>query len=409
MAIANLIARLGLDSKEFLAAIEKTKAAVGGFRTTMSNTSTSMRNLFDVVLKPIAVVTAAVMALRKVLSGLNEIMSMTSNNMQAIRVGNTEAGVKTLADEVERAREAFQQLNEDQDAVVASEEKRIKAAEDLADAESKLKRAIDLRNDAESGGQGAEEINRLYDMADAARKAENNIERLEKQQDAKRKEAADKSTRSMEAKEQAKDAEEAHAKASKQAIAASKRAAGLYNQGTAKKLASFVYGTITQEDPWKEQAEYERDEANRANAAAEKFLAQKKSLADEAKRLERESLQATADIGNLEKQIESEKNAYRARQLEERAKIEAQGFADRNAAEQRAAERIGAISGRGLDVGSMARVGGFLGGERPGLAVADKQLQISKEMLDLAKATRIEQTKQTELLARLTGTPMTGP
>jgi hypothetical protein len=188
-----------------------------------------------------------------------------------------------------------------------------------------------------------------------------------------------------------------------------------------------TYATITQEDPWLDPSTKSREEAEKAQAAAEKLLAQKISLDDEAKRLEREGLQALADVGNLQKQIDAAQNLERARHLEERAKIEAQGFADRleiyrrnkeleereaeekSAAAKRTAERIGAISGRGLDVGSMARVGGFLGGERPGLAVADKQLRISMEMLDIAKASRIEQTKQTGYLERLTGTPMIGP
>jgi hypothetical protein len=385
-----------------------------------------MRNLFDVALKPIAVVTAAVMALRRVLSGLNEIMSMSADNMQAIRVGNMETGVKTLTYEVERARAAYQQLTEEQEFVAASEEKRVKAAEALADAEKKLERAIALRKNALSGGQDAEEINRLYDMADAATKAERKIADLKKQQKAKGVEAQNKSARSREAKDQAKDVEEKHAKVLNEAIAAGKLAAFYYDQDTARKAAAVTYGTITQEDPWLDPSTKSREEAEKARAAAEKLLAQKISLDEEARRLERESLQALADVGNLEKQINAERNIERARRLEERAKIEEKWFAnlrklyrrarelekqkaeEKSAEEQRTAERIGAISGSGLDVGSMARVGGFLGGERPGLAVADKQLRISMEMLEIAQETRREQQKQTGLFERLTGGPITG-
>jgi hypothetical protein len=71
--------------------------------------------------------------------------------------------------------------------------------------------------------------------------------------------------------------------------------------------------------------------------------------------------------------------------------------------DRRNAERIKSIRGRGLDADSMARVGGFLGGERPGLAVADKQLQVAKEQLDLAKETHKEQRTATGYLQRLVG------
>jgi hypothetical protein len=82
---------------------------------------------------------------------------------------------------------------------------------------------------------------------------------------------------------------------------------------------------------------------------------------------------------------------------------------DKIETERRNTERLSRIRGRGLDADSMARVGGFLGGERPGLAVADKQLQVAKEQLDLAKETHKEQRTATSYLQRLVGGNMVDP
>jgi hypothetical protein len=63
---------------------------------------------------------------------------------------------------------------------------------------------------------------------------------------------------------------------------------------------------------------------------------------------------------------------------------------DVTAAEKNLAEAtknaLRSASGRGVSADSMAKIGGFMGGERPGLAIADKQLRVQEEIRDAVKA-----------------------
>jgi hypothetical protein len=401
------MARLGLDSKEFQAGIATAKGSVGGFQKTIESSTNSMRKIFDVALKPIAVVTAAVIMLRKAFDVLDEFVNRAADNLRAIATGNTIAVVDSLRVSVDLLRESYKRLGSEQALMAKRDLDAIATKSDLEKAQLRLQRAQALAAVPAGDTARADIINRDFEAKEKELELAQKIATMERQAESKRQGATQKSGRAFDIEAQIKDAENAEARARKNAEFMRQQAADLYNQGTARQKANAITGAILlQEDQYAKQYQKRTQAAEKADAAAKQALEVSKRLRDERAQLERESLAEMEEARNIEKRIETERTTEQAKQLEQRNKDAINAAAkladnERAAAEirmgakeaerekaDRDADRLGRIRGRGIEADSMARVGGFLGGERPQLAVADKQLQVAKEQLVIEKENR---------------------
>ena len=463
--MANLIAKLGLDSAEFKAGLNSAKAATGGFQGTIKSATNGLRNMFDAVLKPVAVVTAAVLALRKAFEFVNEIAAQAGNNLREIKTGNIQAGVETLENEINKLSNSFKRLEADQNAAAKSMDKGAESANKMAKAQQEIARAMELVADVRNtGGKNAEEINRRYDVGETQGATAQDVVKLNNAAKAAEAEYERKRNRSKEAAQQSREAAKKEAQALTEADRLRKQAVAIINKEPteaekkkrleepaigltwkdkeakrkreAKEFDKTVFGGIKAAITGGSEEQKRIDDlskaADAADAVSKKHHEQAKRLDEESINLQREymealqqkqdaeaqaaairvSLEAKTIAGvialndkALEKRREAAKEDWEMRLdvYQKNKELEEREASDKQAAEQRKAERIGAIRGRGLDADSMARVGGFLGGERPGLAVADKQLQVAKEQLDLAKETHKEQRAATGYLQRLVG------
>ena len=417
--MANLIAKLGLDSREFKAGIAQAQGATGGFQGTIKTAANGLRNMFDVALKPIAVVMAAIMVLRKAVDALGEVMFTAADNMRAIKVGNVSASIETLKGQVSALSDEYKRLSEEQNIVATGMEKRAKVAEDLANAEMKLARAVALTETNPGDTQRRSGIERDFDAKEKELEIANKIAKLEREVESKRESAGIKAGRSMDLTDQIKDAQNASAKAQAEADRLTEEALN-FGKGGLKMVAGVILNTLQSDLPEKEP-EKRKKAANEALQAAKQAREVERGLREEQRKAEQGSLVDMAAVAEAEKRIGIERLNEQARIMTERdklaseaaQKLKAQTETERQIREQgaeelrmkagRDAESLSRIRGRGLDADSMARVGGFLGGERPGLAVADKQLQVAKEQLDIDKQNHAIMKRIEEAVARSSG------
>jgi hypothetical protein len=417
--MANLIAKLGLDSREFKAGLNSAKAATGGFQSTIKTAANGLRNMFDVALKPIAVVMAAIMVLRKAVDALGEIMFTAADNMRAIKVGNVSASIETLKGQVSALSDEYKRLSEEQGIVAAGMEKRAKVAEDLANAETKLARAVALSETSPGDTQRRSGIERDFDEKEKELELANKIARLEREAESKRESAGIKSGRSMDLKDQIKDAQNASAKAQAEADRLTEAALN-FGKGGLKMVAGVVLNTLQSDLPERE-LEKRKKAANEALQAAKQAREVERGLREEQRKAEQGSLVDMAAVAEAENRIGIERLNEQARIMTERdrlaseaaQKLKAQTETERQIREQGAEElrmkaggdreNLSRIQGRGLDADSMARVGGFLGGERPGFAVADKQLQVARERLEITRQNNAIMKRIEEAVARSSG------
>jgi hypothetical protein len=389
--MANLIAKLGLDSREFKAGLNSAKAATGGFQSTIKTATNSMRDMFNVVLAPVAVLTAAVMLARKGFQMLDDVAKAAGDSMRSAVLGDVETSLERIKEKVDDARNAWKELSDQQSIVSSGIEKRAVLAEDLANA-----------GKPDSGSASA-----------------SRIAKLQREADAKLESSALKAQRGFQAKDQAAEVRKEYENAMSQAgkLRAEARTGGVQVESYGPEFGKTLKGIIQQKMPGMEEAQAFNKVADEIEKKGREALRVAKSLESESRQMERESLVDSAAVANAEKRINIERLNEQARyakenfamlvEINERNKeLAAQDEMDKrekSAAASRNADSLRSIRGRGLDADSMARVGGFLGGERPGLAVADKQLQVAKEQLDLAKETHKEQRAATGYLQRLVG------
>jgi len=373
--MANLIAKLGLDSAEFKAGLNSAKAATGGFQSTIKSTTNDLRGMFDTVLKPVAVVTAAVYALHRAMNFVNDIITVTTDKM---RNANAEGLSKSLDAQKESVRalsSEYKDLNDEINGNAESQKNTLKVVEDNAAALLKLRRAQALLADEQkTGGKNRDKIELAFDKekirySESGKKIGIDMEKqtLEDQLEIKKQQAEDLRAQAQEA-QRIKLQSQSEAAALQQEKQNLIDSAGGENE-VAKKLTDAVTGGI-----FKKELDKREQALKKAQESAKQALEIERNLNDEALKLEREYTYGSIALKELRTKAETESVNSIAEQL------------DKNTSRMNA---LNAVKGRGIDVGSMARVGGFLGGERPGLAVADKQLQVAQEMLALQKENKV--------------------
>jgi hypothetical protein len=122
----------------------------------------------------------------------------------------------------------------------------------------------------------------------------------------------------------------------------------------------------------------------------------------------RERLQAIKtfydeDIAAMKKAEADKKAAHEKAKQEQIERIKKSGQESITRAQESGAERLSSIRGVGISPDSMARVGGMLGGERPGLAAMDKQAKIAEAQLEIDKKIHELVEAMNERLAEATG------
>lgn len=390
--MANLIAKLGLDSAEFKAGLNSAKAATGGFQGTIKSATTGMREMFDTVLKPVAVMTAAIFAVQRAFGALNEILTASADNMRAITGGNLEAGVKSQGDAASETARQFRILTDEQSAFAESEGKTLEVVEEQAAAMIKLKRAQALLADEKTGGKNREEINRTFDSEQARYKLSGS--RLKTGIDSADMEYQlnTKKARAEELRKEAHDAEALAGEALREASRLTKEKNEYVNDfmspESAGKRVAVGIGSVFAGDIFQKEIDKREAASKQAVAAAKNAVEKSKALNDEALKLERDYTYGSIALKELRTKAETEAINSIAEQL------------DKNASRLNA---LNAVQGRGVEADSMARVGGFLGGERPGLAVADKQLQVAKETLTIQKENKVLLEQMANYLSRANG------
>ena len=383
--MANLIARLGLDSTAFKADIASAKASVGGFQGTIKSATNSMRNMFDTVLKPIAVVTAAIYAVHRIVGGLNEIMTATADKMRNMNGEEIVSGMENQKEAVSELAREYRNATEEQSAYAASESKTLKAAEASAMATLKLRKSLALLADEKSGGKNRDKIELAFSKEETRLKSGGEQWDLGNQQTNMRAELDAKKQMAEDLRRQAQDADAIRAKALSEAEALREEKRNLeapfagLGEGE-KKAREALIGDVHQKELDKRIAAEKK-----ASDAAKQALEMSRNLNDEALKLEREYTYGSIALKELRGKAEDDLVNATADQL------------DKNASRLSA---LNAVKGQGVNPDSMARIGGFMGGERPGLAVADKQLQVSKEMLTIQKENKVLLQAVADLMAR---------
>jgi hypothetical protein len=201
-----------------------------------------------------------------------------------------------------------------------------------------------------------------------------------------------KKARAEELRQQAKDAEALASKSLREASKLAKENQDYIDSfsgdgGVGKKVATGVMSVFAG-DVYKKELDKREEAQKKANAAAKQAVAMSKSMNDEALKLERDYTYGSIALKELRTKAETAAINSIADQL------------DKNASRLNA---LNAVQGRGAEADSMARVGGFLGGERPGLAVADKQLQVAKETLTIQKENKVLLEQIANATARANG------
>jgi hypothetical protein len=390
--MANLIAKLGLDSKEFKAGLNSAKAATGGFQGTIKGATNGMREMFDVALKPIAVMTAAIFAVQRAVGALNEVLTASADNMRAITGGNLEVGVTSQGEAAKETARQFRILTDEQTAYAESEGKTLKAAEESAKALLKLQKAQALLADEKTGGKNREAITRDFAnqesrMAASVKQYGIGID-VRKTED----ELAAKKSRAEELRKEAQDAEALAGEALREASRLTKETNEYVNdfmspESAGKRVATGV-GSVFAGDIYQKELDKRQAAMKQAQTAAKNAVEKSKAMNDEALKLERDYTYGSIALKELRTKAETEAINSIAEQL------------DKNASRLNA---LNAVQGRGVEADSMARVGGFLGGERPGLAVADKQLQVAKETLTIQKENKVLLEQIANATARANG------
>jgi chromosome segregation ATPase len=373
--MSNLIAKLGLDSKEFKAGLNGAKAATGGFQGTIKSATNDLRGMFDTVLKPVAVVTAAIYALHRAMNFVNDIMTVTADKM---RDANGEGLSKSLDAQKESIRalaSGYKNLNDEINGNAESQAKTLKVVEDSAEASLKLRRAQALLADEQkTGGKNRDKIELAFDK-EKIRYSESGKQigiGMEKQ--SIEEQLASKKSQAEELRAQAQEAQRIKLQSQSEAAALQQEKQNLIDSAggeneIAKKLTDSATGGI-----FKKELDKREQALRKAQESAKQALEIERSMNDEALKLERDYTYGSIALKELRTKAETEAINSIADQL------------DKNASRLNA---LGGIRGQGVETDSMARVGGFLGGERPGLAVADKQLQVAQEMLTLQKENKV--------------------
>jgi hypothetical protein len=201
-----------------------------------------------------------------------------------------------------------------------------------------------------------------------------------------------KKARAEELRKEAQDAEALAGEALREASRLTKEKNEYVNDfmspESAGKRVAVGIGSVFAGDIFQKEIDKREAASKQAVAAAKNAVEKSKALNDEALKLERDYTYGSIALKELRTKAETEAINSIAEQL------------DKNASRLNA---LNAVQGRGVEADSMARVGGFLGGERPGLAVADKQLQVAKETLTIQKENKVLLEQMANYLSRANG------
>jgi hypothetical protein len=287
----------------------------------------------------------------------------------------------------------FRILTEEQTAYAESEGKTLKAAEESAKALLKLQKAQALLADqTETGGKNRDAITRDFERRETQLGSAGKQIGIGMDIRSTEDELAAKKSRAEELRKEAQDAEALAGKALREASRLAKETDEYVNdfmspESAGKRVATGV-GSVFAGDIYQKELDKRQAAMKQAQTAAKNAVEKSKSMNDEALKLERDYTYGSIALKELRTKAETEAINSIAEQL------------DKNASRLNA---LNAVQGRGVETDSMARVGGFLGGERPGLAVADKQLQVAKETLTIQKENKVLLEQIANATARANG------
>jgi len=407
MSEANLKARLGLDSKEFQAGMATAKGASLGFQASIANAGKSMRgfgsqmrDLKMSLLGPIAAAGAIAAVIVKTLDALAERSFNAIKSMAAIRSGNLSAGMDSLKDSIDRVAKEYERLDKVSKAADSAMDRQTKAARSLADAKRELAKAMAIAAVDPADEEGRKRVAGEFDETKDARAAMRRQDDLRTEQDRLARSAADKTQQAADTEEQIISAAARRMKALEQASNYDRLASEQARSGVTTKYAQERAQFYADEakamrknadEAAKIQADLTRKQEDlRRGAAADLQASRQKEIEIEAAFTEEQArqLQKQNDAQTEAAKLAKEAADKRAEIERRAADIRTKGAEDVRTKADRDADRLSRVRGRLSDADSMARIGGMLGGAQPGLAVADKQLQVAREQLAIDKENR---------------------